>query len=52
MFTVFFTPGPVSDFASAKQADTAAYGLFFRLMLEGGIYFPPAQFEAATARVT
>jgi glutamate-1-semialdehyde 2,1-aminomutase len=47
MFTVFFTPGPVSDYAGAKQADTAAYGLFFRLMLEGGVYFPPAQFEAA-----
>jgi glutamate-1-semialdehyde 2,1-aminomutase len=47
MFTAFFTPGPVHDYASAKRADTAAYSLFFRLMLEAGVYFPPSQFEAA-----
>ena len=47
MFTAFFTPGPVNDYASAKRTDTAAYSLFFRLMLEAGVYFPPSQFEAA-----
>jgi glutamate-1-semialdehyde 2,1-aminomutase len=47
MFTAFFTPEPVTDYASAKRADTSAYGLFFRFMAEGGVYFPPAQFEAA-----
>jgi glutamate-1-semialdehyde 2,1-aminomutase len=47
MFTAFFTPEPVTDYASAKKADTAAYGIFFRFLLESGIYFPPSQFEAA-----
>ena len=47
MFTAFFTPSPVTDYASAKKADTAAYGIFFRSLLESGIYFPPSQFEAA-----
>ncbi len=47
MFTAFFSPEPVTDYASAKKADTAAYGLFFRLLLEAGVYFPPSQFEAA-----
>jgi glutamate-1-semialdehyde 2,1-aminomutase len=47
MFTAFFTPEPVSDYASAKKSDTAAYGLFFRTLLEAGVYFPPSQFEAA-----
>jgi glutamate-1-semialdehyde 2,1-aminomutase len=47
MFTVFFTPGPVTDYASAKKSDTAAFGRWFRALLERGIYFPPAQFEAA-----
>jgi len=47
MFTAFLTPDPVTDYASAKKADTAAYGLFFRSLLETGVYFPPSQFEAA-----
>ena len=47
MFTAFFTPDFVVDYATAKKADTAAYGLFFRFLLESGVYFPPSQFEAA-----
>jgi glutamate-1-semialdehyde 2,1-aminomutase len=47
MFTAFFTPDPVTDYASAKKADKAAYGLFFRSLLDAGVYFPPSQFEAA-----
>ena len=47
MSTVFFTPEPVSNYASAKKSDTEAYGLFFHTLLEGGVYFPPSQFEAA-----
>jgi len=47
MFTAFLTPEPVNDYASAKKADAAAYGLFFRSLLETGVYFPPSQFEAA-----
>jgi glutamate-1-semialdehyde 2,1-aminomutase len=47
MFTAFLTPDAVTDYASAKKADTSAYGLFFRFLLEMGIYFPPSQYEAA-----
>jgi glutamate-1-semialdehyde 2,1-aminomutase len=46
-FTLFFTPEEVVDLASAKKADTAAYGKFFHGMLERGFMLPPAQFEAA-----
>jgi len=47
MFTAFFTPGPVTDYASAKRSDAGAYGRFFRALLDRGVYFPPSQFEAA-----
>jgi glutamate-1-semialdehyde 2,1-aminomutase len=47
MFTWFFTPHPVTDWDSASKSDTAAFGRFFRGMLDSGIYLPPAQFEAA-----
>jgi glutamate-1-semialdehyde 2,1-aminomutase len=47
MLTVFFCEGPVVDYASAKRADTARFGRFFHALLERGVYFPPAQFEAA-----
>ncbi len=46
MFTLFFTDGPVTDYASAKRADTERYARFFRALLERGVYFPPSQFEA------
>ena len=47
MITPFFCRGPVTDYASAKQSDTALFGRFFHGMLERGVYLPPAQFEAA-----
>jgi glutamate-1-semialdehyde 2,1-aminomutase len=47
MLTGFFTPGPVVDFATAKQADTDRYARFFREMLARGVYLAPSQFEAA-----
>jgi glutamate-1-semialdehyde 2,1-aminomutase len=47
MFTWFFTEGPVTDWTSAANSDTEAFGRFFRAMLESGIYLPPSQFEAA-----
>ncbi len=47
MFTLFFTPGPVTDYESAKRSDTARYSEFFHWMLEHGIYLAPSQFEAA-----
>jgi glutamate-1-semialdehyde 2,1-aminomutase len=47
MFTFFFGPGPVRNYEEAKRSDTAAFGRFFHHMLDNGVYFPPAQFEAA-----
>jgi len=47
MFTVFFTSRPVRDFASAKRSDARMYARFFHELLSRGVYFPPAQFEAA-----
>jgi glutamate-1-semialdehyde 2,1-aminomutase len=47
MFTWFFTSGLVTDWASASKCDTEAFGRFFRSMLDGGVYLPPSQFEAA-----
>ena len=47
MFTWFFHPGPVTDWASASKSDTTAFGRFFRAMLDSGIYLPPSQYEAA-----
>ena len=47
MFTAFFSPEPVTDYASARKSDTAAFARFFRTLLDRGVYFPPSQFEAA-----
>jgi glutamate-1-semialdehyde 2,1-aminomutase len=47
MLTAFFTEGPVTDFASAKRADTVRYARFFHAMLEQGVFLAASQFEAA-----
>ena len=44
--TVFFTPGPVRNYADAKRSDTKRYARFFREMLPRGIFLAPSQFEA------
>jgi len=46
MFTLFFNPGPVTDYTSAIKSDTQAYARFHNAMLREGIYLPPSQFEA------
>lgn len=47
MFTLFFNESAVTDFDSAKTADTTMFASFFRSMLANGIYLPPSQFESA-----
>jgi len=47
VMTTFFTSEPVTDFNSAMKSDTEKFGLFYRTMLEQGIYLAPSQFEAA-----
>jgi glutamate-1-semialdehyde 2,1-aminomutase len=47
MFTWFFTAQPVTDFTSAATSDVARFGRFHRAMMDGGVWLPPSQFEAA-----
>jgi glutamate-1-semialdehyde 2,1-aminomutase len=47
MLTLFFQDGLVTDLVSAKRSDTGRFAAFFHAMLEQGVYWPPAQFEAA-----
>jgi len=47
MWTIFFTPGPVTNLESAKRSDTDKFSRFFHLMLSEGVYLPPSQFETA-----
>jgi glutamate-1-semialdehyde 2,1-aminomutase len=47
MFTLFFTPEDVFDFASASRSDTEGFARYFRGMLTNGINLAPSQFEAA-----
>jgi len=45
MFCLFFTPGPVTDLASAKRSDPRKFARFFNHCLDAGVYFAPSQFE-------
>jgi glutamate-1-semialdehyde 2,1-aminomutase len=47
MITLFFTSGPVRSWDDAKQCDTKAFASWHAGMLERGMYWPPAQYEAA-----
>jgi glutamate-1-semialdehyde 2,1-aminomutase len=47
MITIFFHSGPVTSWNDAKHCDTKAFGRFHRALLAEGVYWPPAQFEAA-----
>ena len=47
MITVFFCEGPVRTWTDADKADRKAFGLWHKKMLEQGVMWPPAQFEAA-----
>jgi glutamate-1-semialdehyde 2,1-aminomutase len=47
MITLFFREGPVKCWDDAKKSDTDAFARFHQGLMERGIYWPPAQFEAA-----
>jgi len=47
MFTGFFSDDHVHDYNSALFADRSRYEIFFKLMLEEGVFFAPSPFEAA-----
>ena len=46
LLTAFFTAQSVTDYVSAKNADTHRYARFFHGMLGRGVYLAPSQFEA------
>lgn len=46
MVSIFFTEGPVTDFAMAARSDTEAFKDFFWRMLRHGVYLAPSQYEA------
>jgi len=45
MFKYFFRNAPPQDYREVKECDTAAFGMFWKRMLEAGIFLPPSQFE-------
>jgi glutamate-1-semialdehyde 2,1-aminomutase len=47
MLTLFFAEGPIHSWADAKACDTKAFARWHGRMLGQGVYWPPAQFEAA-----
>lgn len=46
MFGLYFTDRPVTDWESASQADSRRFAVYFRIMLENGVYLAPSQYEA------
>jgi len=46
MFTLFFSDQPVTNWSTANRANREQYAIFFRAMLQQGIYLAPSQFEA------
>lgn len=45
MFGTFFSSEKVTDFDSAKLADSESFKVFFRTLLAEGVYIAPSQFE-------
>ena len=46
LFSFFFAPGRVTNYAEAKLQDTARFAKFFHGLLEKGVSVPPSAFEA------
>jgi glutamate-1-semialdehyde 2,1-aminomutase len=47
MVTLFFTPDPVTNYATAKRSNTRQFAEFFWGLMDRGVYWPCSQFEAA-----
>jgi len=52
MFTLFFRPEAPARFADVQECDFAGFSRFFRAALNGGVYLPPSQYEAAFLSAT
>ena len=46
MFSIFFTPTPVRDYATALTGDAKLFGRFFHACLAKGVYLAPSAYEA------
>ncbi len=46
ILTLFFNPGPISDFDDVKKSDGAAFNRWFHGLLKRGVFVAPAAFEA------
>jgi len=47
MLTPFLGVASVSNYEEARRADTALFAQLHRAWLDGGVFWPPSQFEAA-----
>ena len=47
MWGIYFTPGPVRNYADAKRADTALFARWHGAALARCVFLPPSAFEAA-----
>ena len=45
MFQIFFTNTPVTDYVTAKRANTKKFKKLFKSLLQNGIFVAPSQFE-------
>jgi glutamate-1-semialdehyde 2,1-aminomutase len=46
MWGMYFTPGPVRNYADAKQADAALFARWHKAALARGVFLAPSAFEA------
>ena len=46
MMTLFFNPGPVTDWDTASKSDTQKFSRYFWGLIDRGVYMPCSQFEA------
>ena len=52
MLTLFFHPGPVTDWSSASKCDTKKFSDWFWGLIHQGVYMPCSQFEALFVSAT
>jgi glutamate-1-semialdehyde 2,1-aminomutase len=45
MFKWFFRDQPPENYQQVKECNTESFGLFWRKMLDKGVFLPPSQFE-------
>jgi glutamate-1-semialdehyde 2,1-aminomutase len=46
LLTIFFTDGPIRNYADAKKSEAPLFAMFFHHMLSRGIFIAPSQYEA------